>query len=438
LSEEGFIEAFARIAALPVTLPAPIRIAFRTLTAKEQLDVQRRFANHHAPPLMRLQWAALVADCGGGLLNCAVDVIEELASPAAEAAWELFETLLVWAWSWLGGDKEGEAAEAPSLLAGVWLHASRIHHLLSGGGEEARIAQSFVQDMPPLIGFGSHPAFGLDIASPRCAKRVSTLVWGVADVFSRADMQPQLVDRLQNSVGRLAFPEITAPHPNIDLLEQDSALPNALGSFLNRDAADALSKFLPGNQAEQLSARCMQELTDLYLGRVASDPSNPDLWLSLAILLRLNPPLASQRAALQDLLASFEFRALVEPSVTSLNWITAFFFGQAAYFPNAFTFDFWKQQLLDLSDFVAEPNSNNHFTFDESGELLNNSVLLLSNALPKNRPASMCSFAADICARHPQFGRKLLFHPARMLLREPPAQRGEAWKSITELRFLAS
>ncbi len=437
LKDENFLEAFTRIASLPVALPEAIRIAYRDLPADKRLQVQRLFAHHHAPPLMRLQWAALMADSGEESINCVVDVIEELASLSAEPGWELFEALLVWAWAWLDGDREGNTPEDTTLLVASWLHASQLHYLLSRGGEEERVAQFFIQDMPPLLGFGSHPAGGFDVASPRCAKRLPILVWGTAEILKQSNLSPPLVERLQKSIGALAFPQSSTPHPDLELLEQDNAQPNALGSFLNRNSADTLAKFLTEDQASQLSAKHMQDLTDSYIARVAADSSNPDLWLSLAIMLRLSPPLPSQRAPLQDLLASFNFKALQAPRIGALNWISAFLCGQAAYFADVFDFNFWRRHVMDLADVLAKPEGC--FTVEESSQLLSHSILILANAMPGDYSVNRLSLlAADVTARHPRFGKKLLSDIIRILLREPPDQAAQAWKSITELRFFAS
>jgi hypothetical protein len=130
LNDEGFREAFERLATLPVALPAPIRKAFSAMSEARREEL-RQTVTIDASPFLRFQVAALSLSGNEADKRAATEILIKLASPEAQDEWDLFQMLLIWTEGCLNADAQKRRLPSASGLAATWIHAARLDQLVT-------------------------------------------------------------------------------------------------------------------------------------------------------------------------------------------------------------------------------------------------------------------------------------------------------------------
>jgi hypothetical protein len=437
LRDEGFEEAFDRVATLPLLMPTTLSDAFRELTVEERSRFRERFTNP-ACPLLSFQAAGLLLNGDEADQQSAAKILVALAADDGRDVWHLFESILLWADSCLLSDSANIAACSKSRIAAAWIHASRIHQLIGTPDAPEELTALFKANVtPPAVAAFEHVSLIDDATHPRNFSSVRLLLFGLSHYLPKVNMAELLNGELSESFKKMSFPTNLQGLPSLELLEQRS-LPNSLGSFLGTCNAQGLSKILGVEEVSKLSDATMVKLVNESLEMLATKSDNGEAWIGLATYLKTHRPTPEQYSKLRDIIVGFSVQKLANPTLPQLQLLGIFCFGQAANLRASIDWGIWEAKLFDFMEVLANPQMR--FATQESGSLLVNCAFLLSQYWedPTEGATHCTALAGQISSRWPVVAEAFLQPLVRLLLRQPSEVHVNAWRGLTEVRCAAA
>jgi hypothetical protein len=438
IADEGFQEAFERLATLPVVLPRAIRLAFDSLPAIERDRLREHFAKRLTSPCLCFQAAALLLRGNETEQQCGTEILVALAAEESRDRWDLFHTILLWTESCLIADTAaGRSSSAPALAA-TWIHAVRLHQSLS----DRNIPENVIPFLrahnfsPVVAAFDLQAVSSHDVASPRSFSRTRLLLVGLSHQLSGVVWKEELKERLAEALTRVAFPGEPGL-PSLRLLEQRSAAPNRLGSVLGLCDSAALTILLGTETVSRFSEATIEKEISEYINQLSVEPEKVETWICLAAYLKVQPPNEGQRPSLRGVLTALSFKAFVNPTFDQLQLIAMFVFGEAMYFGEAVEHSAWKAKLFQLAEIFADPSRR--FPIAESALLLGNCAFLLAHTAPTETEAAsrFSKTAGEIALKWPAAAALLLQPSVRVLLHQPSDIHAGSWRGVTEVRCAA-
>jgi hypothetical protein len=437
LTDEGFEEAFVRLAALPVSLPRAVRDAFVNLPDIEREELRKR-ATQNTSPFLRFHAATLFLHGNETDQSSATEMLIGIAAEENRPQWELFQRMLVWAESCLIVDCESNRSSSAPLLASAWIHAARLHQTFPSGNVPESVTTYFRSNnfSPAVAAFDSQTVSRHDIASPLGFDRTRLLLCGLSHQISGLVLKEELREKLQAALSTIAFPGDSNGLPSFSLLELRSTAPNRLGSFLADCDNTALSSVLRMENANRFSDATIEGEATEYVNQLANESQKIETWTCLAAYLKRQPPMTAQREPFCSALTALSFKSLPSPTLDQLQLVAMFVFGQAVHF-SAVGASIWEAKLSGLAEVLADPVRR--FPITESALLLGNCAFLLSHAAPVETEAArrFSEVAGDIAAKWPAAADSILQATVRVLLRQPSDVHAQAWRGVTQLRCSA-
>ena len=438
IADEGFEEAFMRIAALPIALPRALHDAFAELPTPERESLLQNAAQNTSP-FLRFQAASLFLHSGEIEQSLATDMLVALASDEAEDQWDLFQRMLLWTEACLLADSESTRSSSAPTLAAVWIHAARLHQSFPGAQVPESATAYFRSNnfSPAVAAFDSQTVSWHDVASPRSFDRTRLLLVGLSGQLNGVLLKQDLRERLNAALSAIAFPAESDGLPSLRLLELRSTASNRLGSFMGACDVDALRHVLGMENATRFADETIENDASEYINQLIQEPQKVELWTCLAAYLKAQPPTEAQRPSFRAALAALSFKSFANPTLDQLQLVAMFLFGQTVHCNEGVEAGVWEAKLFELADVITNPVRR--FPIETSALLVGNCAFLLAHAESGETEAArrFSDVTTEIAKRWPTTADRLLQPTVRVLLRQPSDVHAQAWRAAIELRCSA-
>jgi tetratricopeptide (TPR) repeat protein len=236
--EEGFVEAFRRFSALPVTLPDSLLKKLAALSASEREGLVRAQLARPTSPIGLLHSALLLAELGQQEARYARLGRRLLAKIVSDSWLSEFELLrLVARAAYYAQVRQFGIQPAIHLMA-AWYHAHRfVIGMKSLGADMDRLTRIVERLAEPdlLQMFGKKIQAEQDIAHPDNVSAQRSLVAWMQATTDHLHLSEQLLGRMR---GLLSHKGEAEGFPSIQLLQNPVADQNALGSWIQMRVSD--------------------------------------------------------------------------------------------------------------------------------------------------------------------------------------------------------
>lgn len=438
VADEGFEEAFARCATLPVSMPSAVVVAFDKLGQEERQKFVSVLGLAETALLLKFQGALLLLRGDDADQAHGVDLLSKLFGPELADRWALLHALLIWTIERLRLREARDEIHETSLLAATWIHSARLHQLLSVGDKPGNLVRLFRGNTSTLGAriFDRDEEGSDDVSHPRSFHFLRFLISGIsgvlADLCLGSSARTTLLALLEGACFSQDAPEL----PSFHLTKQRLGARNRLESFLaeiridERFAGDSATKF------HAVSKEAVEAQVSEYLKLLGEDPSNTEAWVCLAayVAAETTPEMYSVR--LSDALLRLDFSSFANPTFEQLQLIAAFTFRQMGSSPKG-TFEDCLAKLHQLANTLQDPAKN--YPARESSHLLANCILWACDSAGGSATSahSFANAMAETCNNHPAHADVLLKSMSRIAIQQPTAYHTGMWRGILEVRALA-
>ncbi len=262
VADEGVGEAYHRMTALPVALPAAVMDAIRALAPMEQRRfVRAALARPHSPvsAVHLLRILAVLGVERPAYRRIAERLLRQATHPNVIALWQLCRAVAVYAyedllsrlddpWEWRDherapqrnllteGDGVGIQTDARLALVGAWFHAHNFTATQQALGWDATPLLSWVEERTAgsiRTIFAQHNESRRDVADPRQVSIVRAAAGGLQYVAEGTAFLATPTSTPSGDVLGALFAQrdVDVSMPHVDLLRDLDAHPNALGAW---------------------------------------------------------------------------------------------------------------------------------------------------------------------------------------------------------------
>ncbi len=441
LADEGFEEAFVRIAALPVALPAAFAVAFAGLDSLRRDKWVRQALAEITTPIMRIHLAGLLLDGNDEEIRSAVDVICGFASDEGVERFDAFEAVFSWTYREIITSAQDDLSEA-AVLTAVWCYAARLHHLLSVFSEQAEIVRSFEEGAKPRPRELLRPQhrFWSDVAGPQLVCHETLTVHGAAAILEGRTLPTDLNEKLESALRKLCFPFPDSPTvPALPLLRIRSAQLDALGSFLAVCRTETLGRHLGADEAQRFCDSELHREVERLIDLLTKQPHDKEAWVNLLPYLGMLPPSADLRERFRRCLLAADWTRFADASDSMRQVIVHFLTSQSANFPDDEVRGHFRAQLASLARHFAA-SLTDRIEIESAALLLMHGAhfLAISRGNEANAAETLVSSLGDICDAWPGAANHIWRLNAPLLHRQPASTYPKLWPLIFRLRATAS
>ena len=325
LDDEGFEEAFARIASLPVKLPGGLSEAYCAGDARLGERLIDSLSSFKAPNL-RAQAATLLLQGNEAEQVCGAEFIAALASEESSGEWELFHRMLLWSESCTIQDSDSGVAPTAGTLAAVWMHATGLRESFPPGKVPESVIEFYrSQNFAPAVGAFDSPVLSEnDVANPRAFNVPRFLIGIISHQVDPTTLCSAATELLRSALAPIGY-NGESQLPALDLLEQRSTMPNRLTSFLDPFHTSNLTAVLGSETATRFSEETLENELHAYIQQAVADSKKIDAWACIGVFLRTNPPTDKQKALLSPLISAFSFSDFEAPTFDQLQAVAGSF-----------------------------------------------------------------------------------------------------------------
>ncbi len=304
LAEFEPVEAFARLAALPVALPASIVDALAAQEEPERMASLRRILRLAATPTLLAQAIRLLRHFGGDDRAMAMRVrrlIRRATGARGLAASAAFVAILEWVADELTARSEARGWSAPVRLAVTWSCADHLYRILHAAGAPDDFLRPAFRDKvtPPGAVLDWEATFALDVAHPQQARPLPLLAAACAyalEGIDAVDLPPDWGGRWAN----LTLPEVGGGvFPETSLLRNLAWADNSLDSWIARPWPTWLATPLDSAR-RMLASEAARERVEMAISRLADPQQDLEAWAELHFTLgplSVDPALTGSLAA---------------------------------------------------------------------------------------------------------------------------------------------
>ncbi|WP_035601764.1 SIR2 family protein [Haloferula sp. BvORR071] len=434
VQDEGFEEAFARAATLPISMPQAIYSSFEELGP----EAQQKFTSHldlnETSLLLKFQGALLLLRGGDADQNQGLALLSKLFQPELADRWLLLQAILAWTIQKLRLREKRELIRSTSLIAATWIHSARLFQLLSVGDNPAQLIKLFRGNTPTLGArmFDMDEEGSADVSHPRAFNFLRFLVSGISASLVGA----QLGEAARLELLALLEKSCFSTDSLIFLIKQRLGAKNSLGSFLGDISFEANFAGNPAASLDQISKTAVESQVSEYLDLIHENPSRAEAWIGLAAYLSADAAPGVHFERLSDALLKLDFGSFTDPTFEQLRMIASFSFRQMGCSAKG-TFEDWLLKLHQLAKILQDPARD--YPKRESSHLLANCALWSCDSAGAG-VASARAFAdaiAQISRNHPAHADILLKSLSWVAMQQPTQYHAAMWPSIVEIRALA-
>lgn len=436
IEDEGFEEAFIRIGALPVALPAAFKTAFAKMESESREKWVRRALEELKTPIMQLHLASILLDGNDDEVRSAVDVLCGFASDEGAERFDAFEAVLTWTYREIIATADLDLPEA-AILAAAWSYAARLHQLLSIYTEQAEIVRSFedgAKPRPRELLRRRHKIW-VDVAGPQMVSQETLAVHGIAAVLEGRSVAQELREKIGGALRKLCFPFAESPTlPALPLLRIRATQRDTLGSFLGECRTETLASFIGDEAARFSDAQILADVEHVIRG-IAEQPNDPGAWSNAVPFLGMHPPPAELSEVFRRCLLTTDWTQFAEVAETTREGILLFLTSQAANFPDDEIYNHFRLQLIALARQFAA-TLKDHTVIEHAALLLANCAhfLAINRGDELAAAGALLSIIGEICQAWPRAARHIWRLNAPLLLRQPAATVPKLWPLIFRLR----
>lgn len=436
ITDEGFEEAFVRVATLPVALPAAFAKAFANLELERRDKWVRQALNEIKTPIMRLHLAGLLLQGSEDEVGSAVDVLCGFAGDVGLECYDAFEEIFSWVYREIISTAKLDLPEA-TILTATWAYAARLHQLLSAHTEQVEIVRSFEEGAKPRPRelLRSQHKIWLDAAGPQMITRETLAVHGIAALLEGQTLADDLHEKIGEALRRLCFPFAASPTlPALPLLRNRATQRNVLGSFLPACRTDTLADYI-GVDALRFSDEQIQTEIHGVISRLSDNPSDKEAWSNLICFLGMHPPSAELEEKFRGCMLATDWTKFVETNEATRQGILLFLSSQAANFPDCETLAYFRLQLTSVARRFAA-TLKEHSPIEKAAQLLANCAHFqaLSAGEEMTAASALVSILDEICQAWPKAAVHIWPLYSTLLLRQPSSTVVKLWPLIFRFR----
>jgi hypothetical protein len=282
--EFGFIEAFRRLASLPIAMPQILLQLYARLAPEEKERSLQKLETLLLSPSGRVHLAGLVAPTD---VDRAIAIGTDFALEEKGQRFAGFVLLLSWSLEQLGERKETKNWPFEATLAAAWVHASNLYSILAPVSEAESMAKFFLS----ARGGGRRDIFRAgdrreeDVAHPLRLRRRTFFAYGLA-AGTKALPEGEAVGQVRAALLELCLisdGEQAFLHP--EFVSSPKWQRDVLGSFLGQYGSKALEERL-GAAAAAVSSDFVLQLGIVAANELKKSPvADPKNWRVLSGML---------------------------------------------------------------------------------------------------------------------------------------------------------
>jgi len=442
IDEEGFPEAFLRVASLPILVPSALWESYAKLSPIEQSTWREQASNGLVSPMSRLHVLGLILRSGPECRPIVEGILDSLLGPEGEMEYSSFEKILRWTFLHLEQRHDTKNWSSFMLISASWLHATRLHTLLRKRSSREKVAEFFNEAAHPMPNelFGSRGELRSDVAHPRQINRTTFLSRGIAAALTQARIRSTDIPRLEERAVELCFFKVEDKWvQRIELLADPVLQENALGSFLGGDQAETLASLIGSEPAKLLGSNQILTNAEAVLSDLLGKPNQPSKWvIAFGTLGRTKAP-DSLRDKVRTFVTSINFADLEALEPTNLRVALFTIINQVNRLGDEEAAMRVKSELQNLFRRIATPQKEtqakaSHMTiFIECAELL---ALRFKN--PAEAAREMADFLFEGLIQWPAIAGNLQPGFTTLVYRLPLQVAVEFWKLIFKIRQTAT
>ncbi len=293
IAEEGLTEATARLAGLPVALPAAIRDGIAALDPAQRRALIKSLLRSCVSPVARLHVLRILHDAHAdteAYRRLIAYLMHSLLGAAAMDRLRAFTAILRWLdWSYVHRT-DTRGWEASTRLAVMWAHANEMFAVLMHNKVRAA---ALWDALAPVVSGAADGAFTwmraqwFDIAHPRRveAAPLSFLLAGLAYALG-PDADDTIAEVAHDALATIEGVRSGDDAPMPRLILAPALAPNALGSFLG---ADIFDRPLPDTTGSALGAAALERIAMDAVRTVREAPDTAYAWIVLRAVLGDGP-----------------------------------------------------------------------------------------------------------------------------------------------------
>lgn len=310
VAEFGPVEAFARLGALPVELPAPIIGALAAQGEAERAASLRRILRLAATPALLTQAIRILRHFGEGeaATNARVRGLARRAvGTRGEAACAAFVAILTWVASELIARPEAQDWPTATRLAVAWSCADRLYRIFhAAGAPDDFLQRSFRgQGGRPIARLAWDGDYELDVAHPQQSRTLPLIAAASAYALDGAD-EPSLPRDWRERWAALALTDVGGRNfPVFPLLRDLTGAGDNLASWLAAPWQAWLAALLsPGGKL--LGREAARERIDRVIAHVSGPGDDVEAWAELHFTLGSLPAPADLAGPLAERLGAVD------------------------------------------------------------------------------------------------------------------------------------
>jgi hypothetical protein len=442
VDEEGFAEAFLRVASLPIAVPGAIWEAHAKLSLTEQSAWLEDALSHSVSPVSRLHLLGIALSGGSERRPIAQRLLDSLLGPEGEIDYSALDKILRWTVLHLEHRHDTKNWSSFAILSASWLHATRLYTLLRKRSSKEKVAEFFEKAAQPVPNelFGSRDELRGDVAHPRQINRSTFLSRGIAAALTQARIRSTDFPGLEEKAVGLCFFKVEDKWvQRIEFLADPALQENALGSFLGGDQGETLASLIGPEPAKLLGSNQILTNAEAVLSDLLGKPDQPSKWvIAFGTLGRTKAP-DSLRDKVRTFIMSINFVDLeaLEPSslrvalFTIINQVNRLDDREAAKRVKAEVQKLFHRIALSEKEMQTKPN--HMATFIECAELL-----ALRFHDPATAAREMADFLFEGIVEWPAVANNLQPGFTTLAYRLPLQVAVEFWKLIFKIRQTAA
>lgn len=309
LVQEGFVEAFRRLASLPMPLPKSIIDHFVSLPEGEQKAVVRNLIRSAGTPLTRVHLARLLcASEDSAFHRLAIRVARWLITSRGE--FSAFIEVISWVEEESSRSMRVRSLCEPLRLALVWLHGSELSRLLfSINRDYVQLKKLFSRLVVPISpeAIKRNYAYWDDVAHPKKVTQTEFLVFALEYAF---DGRYELISNLQcmDKLKKEAFTEEGGrlwPDPKI--MRDNELLCDSMGSIFAGAISSKIARIFGDDFGESLTSENLREWSSGVLANIAERKDVVFSWLIWNAIIDGMTPYAECVAQLIEVIKTTPF-----------------------------------------------------------------------------------------------------------------------------------
>lgn len=242
-------------------------------------------------------------------------IIAGLLAPAAEEQTEALLNILRWASEEFSRRPDTRSWPVSFRLSLPWAHAHQLYTIFTAAGAPASALRAEFEGASHRMSseiFEREGDYWFDIAHPRRVNHTTLVVSGLSYALQDAPpgfINPDLATQLITAV----FMEVDGvPCLRLPLFADPLLAHDTLGSFLSSDRREQLTTLFPDSTAEPLTRLSLHDIAAQAIAIINDDKGNGAGWVNLLAVMGDLPPYADLRDALQAVLTSASYNALLQ------------------------------------------------------------------------------------------------------------------------------